>query len=68
MTLIASQFLKKNRDIKTYSIYNNTERFTNQITPFRLFKIRLAYNFSNLVIRKFAQKKSTRVHDEKSAN
>lgn len=68
VTLSADQFFKKNRNFKSYSIYKNTERFSDDFRPFRLFKIRVAYNFSNLMLRKYAQKKSTYVHDEKSAN
>lgn len=67
ITFIADEFLKRNRLTQSSKNYDNIKQFTNNLRPNRMLSIRIAYNFSNIRLSKFAQKKSTYIKGEKSA-
>lgn len=67
LSILAQNFLKKQQDVRTYSYNDQYQSITNVFSPYRLLSIRLAYNFSNIKVAKFATKKSTEIFGEKSA-
>ena len=68
VVLILDEFLVKNREKKTYSDFNGLSQYSDIMRPSRLISIRLAYNFSNIRLAKFAQKKSASIKGEKQAD
>lgn len=66
ISVLAQNFLRKNRNVNTYSFNEQYESHTNVISPYRLLSLRLAYNFSNIKLAKFAAKKNTEISGEKA--
>jgi hypothetical protein len=64
LTLLADKFFLKNINRLSYSKNNQFEVYTNNIEPYRLLKIRVAYNFSNIKVFKNASKKTTEISGE----
>ncbi len=64
ITLLADQFLLKNRNRLNFTKSDQFEVFTNDTEPYRLIKLRLAYRFSDIKISKIASKKSTDITGE----
>ena len=67
VSFLAQNFLMKQRGVRTYSFNGEYQSSTNVISPYRLLSLRLAYNFSNIKIAKFAATKSTEIWGEKAA-
>ncbi len=63
-SLSAQNFFLKNRNVLTYTYDESYRSFTNTISPYRLILIRLAINFSNIKVAKYAAKKITEVTGE----
>jgi hypothetical protein len=64
ITLIADQFLLKNRNRLNYAKTNEFEIFTTTTEPYRFLKLRLAYRFSDIKLSKEAAKKATDISGE----
>jgi hypothetical protein len=64
VTFFADQFFLKNRNRLNFTKTENFEVFTNTLEPYRLFKIRFSYRFSDIKISKVAIKKSTEISGE----
>lgn len=63
-TLTANEFLFKNRTINAFTQYGNFKNYSYSNEPYRLFSIRLAYNFSTIRVSKVARRKSTGIQNE----
>lgn len=66
ISVLAQNFLRKNRNVHTYSFNEQYKSHTNVISPYRLLSLRLAYNFSNIKVAKLAAKKNTEISGEKA--
>ncbi len=64
ITLIADQFFLKNRNRLNFTKADEFEVFTSTIEPYRLFKVRFAYRFSDIKFYKIAAKKTTEISGE----
>jgi hypothetical protein len=62
--LSAKQFLLKNRNIKTYTYDENIERYSLNMSPYRLLEFRVMFNFANIKVSKMAEKKTARINGE----
>ena len=68
VVFILEEFLVKNREKKTYSVFNGLSQYSNIIRPSRLISIRFAYYFSNIRLAKFAKMKSASIKGERKAD
>ncbi|MBK8710832.1 MAG: outer membrane beta-barrel protein [Niastella sp.] len=68
VVFILDEFLVKNREKKTYSVFNGLSQYSNIIRPSRLISIRFAYYFSNIRLSKFAKMKSASIKGERKAD
>ena len=68
IVLILDEFLAKNRETQSFSVFNGLSQYSTMGKPSRLLSIRLAYHFSNIKLSKFAQKKTTSLKGESHIN
>ncbi len=65
MRLNADNFLLKNRNAKSYTVFEKRESYMYSKTPYRLFSVQLFYRFSNIKMMKTAEKKTPSISNEK---
>lgn len=65
MRLTADNFLLKDRNAKSYTIFEKRESYMYSKTPYRLFSVHLFYSFSNIKMMKTAERKTPSILNEK---
>ena len=64
VTVMANEFLQKNRKYETYTFIGETKQYSLLVKPYRLFSVRIAYKFTNIRFQKLAQERKAIIKGE----
>lgn len=62
--ITTENFLLKNRKVLTYTFTDTFKQYSTVTIPYRNISIRVAYNFSNIKVEKYATKRTTEISGE----